>query len=226
VFAGSGVNASNDGTLIKISLESLGKLPLSIWISIMSFCEHKSIIRLSQVCFAFYFPALKDMGGHVVTLAAINPTFFYFPAGMCFSESDECLYVSDFGRHMIKKFDLKTGELTTVAGDATGKSGFKDGPGATAKFFHPIDVTWEGNHRSLLVADWGNHKIRRIKLPNRVGRGAHVETIAGCGAQGSKDGPALESQFYNPYSLCVDPSNNACYIADYRNHKIRKLASI
>ena len=51
------------------------------------------------------------------------------------------------------------GTVTTLAG---GEAGDVDGAGAEAKFYHPYDVKINHRDGSLLVADSGNNKIRKI----------------------------------------------------------------
>jgi outer membrane protein OmpA-like peptidoglycan-associated protein len=49
-----------------------------------------------------------------------------------------------------------------------------------------------------------------------------VETFAGSGFEGFKDGNALEARFKSPNGLAVDAYGNV-YVADSRNHRIRKI---
>src|SRR4030095_15591331 len=80
------------------------------------------------------------------------------------------VFVSDIGAHRIFKVDSK-GELQLVAG--TGVAGFSgdNGPAKQASLNSPHDLIFdsEGN---LIVADSGNHRIRRID------RNGVISTIA------------------------------------------------
>lgn len=70
------------------------------------------------------------------------------------------LFVADTYNHRIKRIELATGEVTSIAGD--GKAGAYDGRGARARFNEPAGVAWaEGR---LYVADTNNHAIRVIDL--------------------------------------------------------------
>ena len=51
-----------------------------------------------------------------------------------------------------------------------------------------------------------------------------VTTLAGTGADGAIDGPALDASFYFPNNLALDASGNI-YVADSGNHKIRKIST-
>lgn len=53
----------------------------------------------------------------------------------------------------------------------------------------------------------------------------HVHTVAGSGAAGLQDGPALAAQFHRPTWLDVDVATNAIYVVDRANHQLRKVAN-
>jgi len=212
-------------------IHELGSLPLFIWAEIISFCENPSLGSLAQVCCGCYYFAKQHMIGRVVTLAGSDRGFadgvggevkLYYPTSLCLSEREECLYISDYFNHLIRKLDLKTGRVSSIAGTPE-QSGLLDGEGSVAKFDTPWDVRLlPGNDRSLLVADMNNHRIRLVKLPEQDGDPVFVETFAGC-EMGDQDGDALECRFNVPQSICIDPENNVCYIADTTNYKIRKM---
>ena len=73
------------------------------------------------------------------------------------------LYVSDDGNHSIRKIDLSTKAVTTVAGSGSGST---DGPAyyfgsAFATFATPMGLATDGTH--LFVADMNNNTIREIQ---------------------------------------------------------------
>jgi streptogramin lyase len=78
--------------------------------------------------------------------------------GMTFGPDDK-LYVADTGNHRIRQVDPTTGEVTTVAGSST--SGTADGTLTAARFNTPADVSIDASG-NLYVADWQNHRIRKI----------------------------------------------------------------
>ncbi|MDB5097413.1 MAG: hypothetical protein JWM80_1834 [Cyanobacteria bacterium RYN_339] len=68
------------------------------------------------------------------------------------------LYVADALNHAIRKIDLATGAVSTVAGNGT--AGDVDGLGAAARFSHPAGLALVG--ATLVVADRDNAKLRAI----------------------------------------------------------------
>ncbi|HEX7764187.1 MAG TPA: hypothetical protein VF433_11330, partial [Cellvibrio sp.] len=120
------------------------------------------------------------------------------------------LYVADTGNHKIRKVEIATSAVTTLAG--IGPS--VDGTGAAASFTRPQGITTDGTH--LYVADTGNDKIRKVVIATGV-----VTTLAGSGASGSVDGTGSAASFYFPQGITTDGTH--LYVTDTNNYKIRKV---
>lgn len=104
------------------------------------------------------------------------------------------LYVSDFGNNLIRKIDLTTNTVTTLAG--TGVAGLTNGAATVAKFNKPCaGVYYGGFYYSF---DYGT---RRIRVTN-VTTGA-VTTLAGGGTLGA-DGTGTSAGFYYNYKMVTD----------------------
>ncbi len=103
---------------------------------------------------------------------------------------DGSIMVADTGSNRILR--LSGGSITTVAGD--GRAGFSGdgGPAQTARLDRPMGIGFdqEGN---LLVADTGNHRVRRIA-------DGIIETLAGNGlaADSGDGGPAIGASLLAP----------------------------
>jgi hypothetical protein len=161
--------------------------------------------------------------GVVTTLAGDAGTFggvdgtgtaaqFNHPTGVVCDASGN-LYVADSGNHAIRKVSA-AGVVTTIAG--AGVAGGTDGSGTSARFNTPSGIAMDqaGN---LIVADTGNHAIRKV-TPQGV-----VTTLAGLlGYAGALDGNT--ALFSSPQGVAVDTGGNI-YIADTANHTIRKISS-
>ena len=106
--------------------------------------------------------------------------------------------------------------VVTLAGLAV-INGSADGSGTGARFALPSDVATD-SAGDILVADTGNHIVRRI-TPAGV-----VTTLAGqAGISGSNDGSASAS-FNHPAGVAVDSPGNV-YVADTDNNEIRKVTA-
>lgn len=93
----------------------------------------------------------------------------------------------------IRRLDLATGEVTTLAG---GEAGSVDGPGDKAQFNRPRGLALDGN--TLYVADSSNHEIRSVDLAAST-----VTTVAGTGVAGRSDGPVATAQLNQPNFLAL-----------------------
>jgi sugar lactone lactonase YvrE len=142
------------------------------------------------------------------------------PWGLSISPQGE-IFFSDYGNHRIRKIDLD-GYVTTVAGSSAGFSG--DGASAIqAQLYYPQGLT-AGSDGLLYIADTRNNRIR-VVTPEGI-----IQTLAGTGpAYGSMGsfsgdgGPADAAGLWEPYDVVLDPTGPN-YVADNRNHRIRKVA--
>lgn len=124
------------------------------------------------------------------------------------------VYVADTGNHTIRKLDLASGAVTTLAGRA-GEAGSADGPGDAARFRSPGALTVGSG--VLYVADTGNHAIRRLDLVS-----GDVTTLAGAaGAAGVEDGTGTAARFDGPAGIAL--AGNLLFVADTWNATIRRI---
>lgn len=151
------------------------------------------------------------------------------------------VYVADTDNHAIRKVSNETGNVTTIAGLGPDQSGRKNGLCSVAQFSNPkgLDVTYEtvGAHEMLVivVADTGNHRIRRIDL-NTTSGSCRVKCLTGlCGNDslsftdskypalpyaGFADGEGLSARFSAPESVAF-MDNGFLAVADTGNWLIR-----
>ena len=123
------------------------------------------------------------------------------------------IFVAEFQSHRIRKI-TSAGVVTTFAG--TGVAGSADGIGVNATFNYPSGVAVDANG-NILVADAGNHKIRKISASGVV------STLAGTGAWGSADGPGVNSSFFLPLGIAVG-ADGTVYVGDSGGNRIRKIS--
>jgi sugar lactone lactonase YvrE len=130
------------------------------------------------------------------------------------------VYVADSRNHCIRK--ITRGGVTTFAGGNT--AGYADGPAPDARFASPAAVALAPDG-SLLVADTGNHRIRRVTSDGEVSTYAGSETPKddiGRFTGGERDGATGQAQFRYPVGLAADASG-AVLVADAGNHSVRRI---
>ena len=152
-------------------------------------------------------------GGAIGDNGPAVQAWLHAPFGLATDDASN-LYIAVALNHCIYRVD-PTGTITTVAG--TGESGFSgdNGPAVDARlnFPHGVAVDGAGN---LYIAE--NHRIRRVDPSGTI------TTVAGTSERGfsGDNGPAVAAQLYYPIGLVVDGAHNL-YIADSRNHRIRRV---
>lgn len=124
------------------------------------------------------------------------------------------LFLADFENHRIRKITT-SGDVTTVAGN--GSMGSADGTGTDASFNFPASITVDENG-NLYVADQDNHSIRKITSDGVV------SLLAGGSSEGFADGSGTDAQFNDPKDIITDDDGNL-YVADFENHRIRKVTA-
>jgi sugar lactone lactonase YvrE len=161
-------------------------------------------------------PVLVTCLGCLAGLDAQGPAFV-FPSGLTI-RSDGQIIMADRGAHYVFAIDPKTGATRVIVG--TGTPGFSGDGGAptAAQFQNPEWVEYDrlGN---LVVADRGNHRVRKIDARTNV-----VTTIAGTGENASNGdgGPATAASMTNPFGVTHDRDGHL-YIFDTEVHVIRRV---
>lgn len=127
------------------------------------------------------------------------------------------LFVADLDNKRIRKIELATGTVTTVAGN--GEKGVpQDGAEATkAPLVDPraVAVDKKGN---IWILERSGHALRVVDAKGKI------RTVAGTGKAGlsGDGGDALKAQLNGPKHLCIDLDGNVI-IADSANHVVRKF---
>jgi sugar lactone lactonase YvrE len=141
------------------------------------------------------------------------------PAGLA-AAADGSIVVADRGNHRIRVI-TPDGSIRTVAG--TGQPGFAgdNGPAVEAELNQPSAVAADSDG-VILIADSGNHRIRRISPGQQV-----LTTLAGNGLAdfGGDGGPATAASLHHPTALAVDATGNLL-VADTLNRRIRRIEAL
>ncbi|HEX6484301.1 MAG TPA: alkyl hydroperoxide reductase [Ktedonobacteraceae bacterium] len=131
----------------------------------------------------------------------------------------DILYVADTENHMLRRIDLTTQQVETIAGTGE-QAGMAStttwGPALGASLSSPWDIVCSGNR--LYIAMAGMHQI----FVYYIGR-QELEPFAGTGHEDIRDGTREEAFFAQPNGLTLDDSRTL-YVADSETSAVRAVS--
>ncbi len=156
---------------------------------------------------------LVDGAGTGADFTTPSTALFDLPQGI--TTDGTVAYIADSSNDAIRKLDLSTGTVTTIAG---GHAGSSDGVGSAANFYFPDGVELDAPRNLLYIADTANSRIRVMDLTTGM-----VTTIAGSSTTGWQDGVGSNAHFNHPYGMAITKDGSTLYIADVGDNAIRVL---
>jgi sugar lactone lactonase YvrE len=131
---------------------------------------------------------------------------------------DDALYFCEIGNHRVRRLDLKTHVISTVAGN--GEKGYlgDGGPAIAASLNEPYEIRFD-EHGNMYFAEMQNHVVRRVDAKTKV-----ISTVAGVGRPGFEGdgGPATKALLRQPHSIAFD-GFGGLLICDIGNLRIRRV---
>ncbi len=128
----------------------------------------------------------------------------------------DLLYIADTDNHAIRRADLRSQTVVTLAG--TGRQSFdfdsRPGPARGRALSSPWDL--ELAHGVLFIAMAGSHQIWGLDL-----EGGFIAGHAGSGQEDHRDGPLLAAALAQPSGLSHD--NDTLFVADSEVSSIRAV---
>jgi streptogramin lyase len=132
---------------------------------------------------------------------------------------DRKLYIADMGNHVIRRVDLETDKIDTIAG--TGEPGYSGdgGPAVRAQLKQPHSIQF-GPDGILYICDIGNHAIRAVDVNTGM-----ITTFAG----GKPAGPTLDgtrlidATFHGPRSIDFDKQGDM-WLATREGNQVFRIA--
>ncbi|MEZ4365431.1 MAG: hypothetical protein R2939_03975 [Kofleriaceae bacterium] len=132
-------------------------------------------------------------------------------------DGDGDVYFADGTNHVVRRVDLATGTITTVAG--TGEDGFAGdgGPATAARLRQPSSVGLDGAG-NLFILDYADGRVRRVDAATGI-----ITTIGGDGAWGASGDGGFATSAPATWSAGVVPRPDGIYIAETAAHRIRRV---
>lgn len=168
---------------------------------------------------------MEENGRRAVVLAVIgsgeagrrdgsfHQTAFCRPHGLALVGDQ--LYIADTDNHMVRRADLSTRQVYTVAG--TGEQAGHGAGGGRARqtaLNSPWDLVFHAG--SLFIAMAGAHQIWRLDRDTE-----EVRPFAGSGAEGILDGPPAATALAQPSGITSD--GRMLYFVDAESSSVRRL---
>ena len=132
-------------------------------------------------------------------------------------DSSGSLLIADRENHRVRRVDLQTGVVTTIAGN--GQPGFSGdgGPGTGASLFSPQGLAVDGQG-NVFIADTGNHRVRYVNSNGVINTLISPEDATGEG------GPPITQagNLFTPQALALANGGNL-FIADSGGHRVWRI---
>ncbi|HZH91456.1 MAG TPA: thioredoxin-like domain-containing protein [Pyrinomonadaceae bacterium] len=147
---------------------------------------------------------------------AFERATFQRPQGLALDK--DALYVADTGNHLIRRVDLKTRTVSTVAGTGAQGRGFDAEAGRVPARQIGLNSPWDLQlvGGTLYIAMAGPHQIWRLNLER-----GQISVFAGSGREARFDGSLAASAFAQPSGLTTD--GRTLYVADSESNIIRSI---
>jgi DNA-binding beta-propeller fold protein YncE len=159
-----------------------------------------------------YVVVRHDDGTHVIKITSTGEvTVFpnllnYFVYSIAVNDSG-LLYSTSPEKHCIYRAKLGVDDKATVFAGKEQQPGMVDATGEQASFNQPWGLVL-GTDGNIYVADFDNHRIRRV-TPEGL-----VTTLAGNGNGTRMDGIGVEASFYYPIYLAWHPRDMILYVLE------------
>lgn len=132
------------------------------------------------------------------------------------------LFITDYGNGLVRRLDLGTGQLETVAGMVHPG----DGPLAVAKLTSPTALVLLPERLGWLIADGESGRVRRVDPPGVGDR--LLLTVAGYPRGGTESGLAAVTHLFDhasgiAYHRVDQPVQSHVYVSERDGHVIRRL---
>jgi uncharacterized protein YjdB len=217
---GTGTNTGNGGLAVNagfnlvngVSFDNSGHLLI---------CSGGSVRKLDSLTGIITLFAGDSLGGTALGDGGLAYYAYMRPIAACVDNIGNT-YISDAGsgHPRIRKVDVSTGIITTIAGNGTSGYSGDGGPATNAS----ISGGWIclDTSDNLYIGDTWNFRVRKVNLSTGI-----ITTYAGTGVNGysGDGGPATAAKLSQVDGVCIDHFGNI-YFGDRSNGRIRKVDAV
>jgi len=140
---------------------------------------------------------------------------FTLPVDVAITPDQSALIVADLNNRRVRRIELGTGAVTTLAGN--GSPGSVAGSALVATFTNPIGVTIAPDG-TVFVADHGSNTIRAVTEDGTT------STLAGGSSKTRfRDGIGPEARFKDPRGIVYVPSTGELIVVDQAHSRLRRI---
>lgn len=142
------------------------------------------------------------------------------PQGLAASPDGNTLYLADTRNHVVRKLDLKTKMVETIAGTgALGEAPLDETikPARDLALRSPWDLALTPDHKRLIIALAGSHQLAALDLAT-----LKIRRLSGSGRETIVDGAAEVAAFSQPSGISV--IGGAIYVADSEVSGVRAVS--
>ncbi len=162
----------------------------------------------------------KGNDGVEGTLSAID-----YPMGICLIENANGdvtgILITEVGNNRIRKLDMSTFIITTIAGTSVAGFSGDDGLAKDAQLWFPRHVYYDKSNGDIYITDSNNNRIRRVRdgiITTVVGKTCSFGDALGDGGQ------AVDACLNYPSQFTINAAGE-WLIADRDHYRIRKVDS-
>lgn len=138
------------------------------------------------------------------------------PQGILYDNENDVLYIADTNNHSIRKADLKSGKVETVAG--TGEQGYnraaRNDDAMKTKLASPWDLEFYPDKNHIAIAMAGTHQLWQYSISDKT-----VSVIAGNGRESIDDGSLPFNSLSQPSGLSA--LGDKLYFVDSETSSLR-----
>jgi len=158
---------------------------------------------------------VKGDGGPAVEAQVTSPTAL----AVQYSKTQElALYFTESVRHVVRRLDLLSNLLTTVAGTGSPGTGGEGEPGRMSALANPQGLTVDNERGLLYIAEFANRRIRALTIATGL-----IDTaVGGGGIPLEKCDHAMGLALASPLGVTVGPEGDL-YFSDQWAHRVIRI---